>query len=137
MPKARPKSIRRPKRAAALHPSFARVVRAFVRDERVTFGGRGFGSTALKLDGRIFAMLSRIGRFVVKLPRDRVAELVELGKGHYFDPVGGRPMKEWLALEGRPASWLKLAREAYAYARANARVGTAVRLCGVNSRGHS
>ena len=117
MRKARVTTTRRAKPSAP-QPGFARVVRAFTSDERVTFGGQGFGSRALKLDGRIFAMLSRTGSFVVKLPRQRVAELVELGKGHHFDPVRGRPMREWLAVEGQPDSWLKLAREAYAFARA-------------------
>jgi len=37
----------------------------------------------------------------VKLPRERVDELVEPGAGHRFDPGHGRLMKEWVAL--RPA----------------------------------
>jgi hypothetical protein len=37
----------------------------------------------------------------VKLPRERVDELVEAGAGHRFDPGHGRLMKEWVAL--RPA----------------------------------
>ncbi len=104
-----------------LHPSFAAIVREFIDTERVSFGGAGFGSRALKLDGRIFAMWSSMGRLVVKLPRDRVAELVAAGRGQYFDPVGGRPMKEWLAVADDPRSWMGLAREAHAYARAAAR----------------
>jgi hypothetical protein len=126
--KAKPKEeIPRVKRSG-LHPSFAAVVRAFMRDkhdQRVTFGGQGIGSRALKLDGKIFAILNSAGSFVVKLPRERVATLVAAGRGWYFDPVHGRPMKEWLVVDGRPASWLSLAREAYAYASAKARVGTA------------
>jgi hypothetical protein len=34
----------------------------------------------------------------VKLPRERVDELVEAGAGHRFDPGRGRLMKEWVAL---------------------------------------
>jgi hypothetical protein len=44
----------------------------------VDFGSapnRGFGKDALNIDGRIFAMLVR-SRFVLKLPRQRVDELV-------------------------------------------------------------
>jgi hypothetical protein len=35
---------------------------------------------------------------VVKLPRERVDELVESGKGKRFDPGSGRLMKEWASL---------------------------------------
>ena len=108
-------------RGAAPPPAFAAVVRRFVRAERVTFGGAGFGSRALKLDGRIFAMWSSMGRFVVKLPRARAAELVAAGRGQYFDPVGGRPMKEWVAVAEGPRAWMALAREAHAYASTNRR----------------
>ncbi len=71
-----------------------------------------FGSNALKIGGKIFAMLVR-GCLVVKLPRRRVDELVAAGEGTRFDPRGGRPMTEWLVLD--PTStlgWLPLAAEA-------------------------
>ena len=47
-------------------------------------GGRGFGSNALKINSRSFAMLTG-GRLVVKLPRARVTELIETGHGEPFD----------------------------------------------------
>jgi hypothetical protein len=78
----------------------------------------GFGSSALRVDGRIFAMLVR-GWLVVKLPKVRVAELVEAGEGIRFDANKGTPMREWLALD--PASnlhWDALADEAYAFVSA-------------------
>ncbi len=115
---------RRPSASAetpALPPAFAAVVREFARIEGVTYGGAGFGSRALKLDGRIFAMWSAMGRFVVKLPRARAAALVAEGRGHHFDPVGGRPMKEWVAVTDGPRSWLALAREAHGCASAGRR----------------
>jgi hypothetical protein len=71
------------------------------KERQVTYGGKGFGSTALKVKGKIFAMQSSKGEFVAKLPRGRVDELVRLGKGEYFDPGHGRLMKEWLVV--RPA----------------------------------
>jgi hypothetical protein len=98
------------------NPKFAAVVQAFRGERRVAYGGKGFGSTALKLDGKIFAMLSSKGRFVVKLPRERVDELVGRGQGRHFDPGHGRLMREWLEVGGPSISWLELAREARAFA---------------------
>lgn len=79
-------------------------------------GGRGFGRSALRFRGRIFAMLVR-GRLVLKLPEERVDALVRSGEGVPFDANKGRPMREWLSLD--PASgldWLALAREALDFA---------------------
>jgi TfoX/Sxy family transcriptional regulator of competence genes len=75
-------------------------------------GKRGFGSDALQVGGRIFAMVTS-GRVVLKLPRERVRDLIEAGKGAPFDAGKGRPMQEWVALEA--VDWddlLQLAREA-------------------------
>ena len=94
------------------HP-FDAVVTAFASDRRtVRAGGKGFGSGSLKVDGKIFAMISSKGQFVVKLPAARVAEFVDRGIGQHFDPGRGRRMKEWLALDGQPERWLDLAKEA-------------------------
>jgi len=99
----------------------APIVAAFGDDPRVTYGGKGFGSAGLKLDGRIFAMISSRGKFVVKLPKARVDELVGLGKGERFDPGHGRVMKEWLVFAGAPSSWLDVAEEAHQFARGGKR----------------
>ena len=78
--------------------------------------GRGFGSSALKYRGKIFAMLVR-GNLVVKLPQARVSELVESGEGRHFDANKGTPMKEWFTLdEPSGMSWSTLSREALDYA---------------------
>jgi TfoX/Sxy family transcriptional regulator of competence genes len=76
-------------------------------------GGTGFGTNeGLRVSGKIFAMLVR-GELVVKLPRDRVEELVEAGAARRFDAGKGRPMKEWASV---PASasrrWRGLVEEA-------------------------
>lgn len=96
---------------------FEQLVERFRTDPSVTppTPGRGFGSSGLKIEGKIFAMVSK-GELVVKLPRQRVDELIAAGKGTRFDPGHGRVMKEWVSVgpdEGR--SWPELAEEARAF----------------------
>lgn len=100
------------KRASAR--GFADVVDAFRDDPRVTLPAptRGaFGANALKVDGKIFAMEVG-GALVMKLPRARVASLIEAGEGAPFG-TAGRVMKEWVAVTGGPV--VSLAREARAF----------------------
>ena len=80
----------------------------------VPTGGRGFGSSALKVNKKIFAMLVD-GRLVVKLPRARVTELIETGHGLPFDSGKGTPMKEWVVLTGDEAECRALVVEAQAF----------------------
>jgi hypothetical protein len=76
-------------------------------------GSRLFGSKALKVHDKIFAMVSSSGHFVVKLPKARVDGLVNSGNGGRFEASQGRPMKEWLEVNpGSGQDWLQLAREA-------------------------
>ncbi|WP_297919547.1 hypothetical protein [Metallibacterium sp.] len=94
---------------------YAKIVSALSAHPSVSVGGgkRGFGASALQTGNRIFCMLTSKDEFVVKLPKERVAELVASGDGRQFDPGHGRLMKEWLAVE--PTSnqdWLDLANEA-------------------------
>jgi hypothetical protein len=80
-------------------------------------GGSGFGRSALRCQGKIFAMLVR-GRLVLKLPARRVDELIEAGEGVRFDANKGTPMKEWFSLDpGSGRAWLPLASEALEFAR--------------------
>jgi hypothetical protein len=83
----------------------------------------GFGRSAMRFDGKIFVMFVR-GRLVLKLPEQRVDELVRAHSGVRFNANKGRPMREWLSLD--PAAgqdWPQLAREALQFARSAA--GTA------------
>ncbi len=78
-------------------------------------GTRGFGSSALKVNGSIFAMLTR-GRLVVKLPAGRVSTLIEEGTGQHFDAGKGRPMKEWLTVTNEDGRvWRHLTAEAFEF----------------------
>ncbi len=77
-------------------------------------GRRSFGSNGLKVGGKLFALFTQ-DTLVVKLPKDRVGELVAAGVGTPFDPGHGRLMKEWLTVTSAKASWLDLAREAHAF----------------------
>ncbi len=80
---------------------FQRVINAFAGDPQVT-SGKMMGSVGLKVNGRIFAMLVK-GKFVAKLPKDAVDELVQSGTGEYFEPGHGRLMKQWVALRDQEA----------------------------------
>ena len=93
---------------------FGAVVAAFATDSQVTPPGAGkaFGSRALKVKKKIFAMMSSKAQFVVKLPAARAAELVSSAQATYFDPGHGRPMKEWIVVTGGERLWTALAREA-------------------------
>jgi TfoX/Sxy family transcriptional regulator of competence genes len=99
---------------------YADLVRTFRAQAGVTTitEGKGFGSSGqLKVDGRIFAMLVR-DELVLKLPRQRVDELVGEGEGARFDAGKGKPMREWFVLS--PTSkkaWARLAREAYEFVK--------------------
>jgi hypothetical protein len=106
-------------RAASLTPAsdadrqFRSVVGAFANDRQVHQElGKGFGSGSLKVKGKIFAMITSKGHFVVKLSRTRVDKLVAGGRGKRFDPGHGRVMKEWLVVRTGPENWVQFAKEA-------------------------
>jgi len=69
------------------------------------------------VNGKLFAFISSKGKFVAKLPRERVDELVSAGAGEPFDPGHGRQMKEWVAVEPGRADLVDLARAAHRFVR--------------------
>jgi hypothetical protein len=91
------------------------IAKAELARKRVS-AGTGFGQNeGLRVGGKIFAMLVR-GELVVKLPRDRVDELVEAGVAVRFDAGKGRPMKEWASVgPGASRRWRGLVEEARAF----------------------
>jgi TfoX/Sxy family transcriptional regulator of competence genes len=98
---------------------FATIAETFLDNPDVTsplngtHSKKGFGSSALKIHDKIFAMLVK-GKLVVKLPKQRVDALVAAGEGVRFDPRSdGRLMKEWITIESTSEEkWLSLAKEA-------------------------
>jgi TfoX/Sxy family transcriptional regulator of competence genes len=101
--------------SAADEAAFTAVATALAEDPRVDAPSRtamnNFGSKGLKVDGQIFAMMSK-GRLVVKLPKERVAALVAAKEGQRY-VLGARTMTEWVAIPASASrSWSALAAEA-------------------------
>jgi TfoX N-terminal domain len=96
---------------------FEQLAARVVADPDVT-EGTGFGSApGLRIKGKIFAMLVK-DELVVKLPKDRVDELVAAGAAAQFDPGHGRLMKEWASVPAEsPEDWERLADEALGFVR--------------------
>jgi hypothetical protein len=95
---------------------YTKLAKALLRDHSVIqpTWKKGFGSSGLYTRDKLFAFLSHRNRLVLKLPRERVNELVARREVTRWDPRGdGRGLREWAAV--RPSSrikWLPLAREA-------------------------
>lgn len=107
---------------------FQRIVDEFRSEKGVTLPSKetgtkkSFGSSGLRIKGKVFAMLSSDNNFVLKLPRERVDVLVTAGDGERFDPRrDGRVMREWIVMKpGSRINWLKLAREAREFVSSSA-----------------
>ena len=95
--------------------TWERIEEAELEIEGVT-PGTGFGrSDGLRIRGKIYA-ISKDGELILKLPAERVEELIDTGSGHAWGPGPGRIMREWVAIPGtRRAEWAALTREARAF----------------------
>jgi hypothetical protein len=112
------KKTKKRKHTQVANPKYSEVVQAFTRRTDVSFGGgKGFGFGALKMNGKIFAMSSSKGEFVVKLPKTRIDELLASVMGKRFEPRPGRVMKEWLVPADEAVDWIELAKEACDFAK--------------------
>ena len=80
--------------------------------------GTLMGFPCLRVNGDFFATCHhRNGDLIVKLPRERVASLIEAGTAAPFAPAG-RVFKEWaLVTERDNAGWLALMDEGYAFVK--------------------
>lgn len=84
-------------------------------------GSSRFGADALRVNGKIFAALTRKHRLLLKLPPARVAQLLADGHAERF-ASGGRVMNGWVILTPQQASeWMPLANEARAFVAAEMR----------------
>ena len=103
-----------------LSPAYVKVAAALNREggieERPRAADQPFGATGLKATGKMFAMAVE-GTLVLKLPAERVSELVRQGAGSFHDPGNGKPLKDWIRLSAADRRWLALAREAREWAR--------------------
>lgn len=76
---------------------------------------RGFGADALKVNGKIFATLSK-GRLLLKLPSERVDALIASNLAERFSTGVGRVKKEWVTIApSSAAQWIPLSDEARRY----------------------
>ncbi len=67
---------------------------------------------SLKCKKKMFVMLSK-GNYVVKLPKERVEELLTSGDGLSYDPGTGKTMKEWIIIPiDSKEKWIEYAQEA-------------------------
>jgi hypothetical protein len=92
--------------------SWARIEESELELAGVT-SGTGFGrSVGLRIRGKIFAIYND-GELILKLPRNRVGELIESGEGRPWGPGTGKIMKEWVAVSAAASErWPSLAAEA-------------------------
>jgi hypothetical protein len=74
-----------------------------------------FGMPTLKVGGKAFAG-NHDGDMVFKLSGDAHARALAIPGAHLFDPMGGRPMKEWVVVPAsQAAEWAHLAEAALEY----------------------
>ncbi|WP_134116577.1 hypothetical protein [Kribbella kalugense] len=82
--------------------------------------GRGtiMGHPCIRLAGRFVTSLERNGTgLILKLPSDRVTDLITTGVGEPFAPTGN-PMREWVVIPAADRElWQSLLAEAVAFAR--------------------
>ena len=78
--------------------------------------GKMFGSAGLRTGKKFFALWWH-EQLVVKLPADRLEDLVAAGQAEPFEPMEGRRMNGWIVL-GDSADWDPLVAEARAHVEA-------------------
>lgn len=73
---------------------------------------KGRGAQGMKKGGKMFVMFMK-GDLVVKLPEQRVREVIDSGDGKPFDPGTGKPMKNRVLIRvSKKDSWIRYCEEA-------------------------
>lgn len=82
--------------------------------------GTMMGFPCLRVAGAFFASCDhRTGDLIVKLPRNRVAQLIADGVGKPFTPAG-RTFREWVLIDDRDEThWTELIDEARTFVSGN------------------
>jgi hypothetical protein len=93
--------------------AFEAAARRMLAEDEALEHGRMFHNDGLKVDGRFLGFATK-DDVVVKLPADRVGELIARGEGRPCQ-IGRRTMREWVRLrpadEGTCVAYLIEARE--------------------------
>lgn len=96
--------------------AYAALARRFIGQPRVSLPAEKagkFGSNALKVDGKVFAMLVK-GALAVKLSPAEVESATIAGHGEPL-AMGRRVMKEWLLVSEASQRWYAIAERARAF----------------------
>jgi hypothetical protein len=92
-----------------------RAVAAYHGDILNSESKRGFGSGALKVNGKIFASLTK-GRLLLKLPAAAVDDLIASNKGERFSIGLNRAKREWVTIgPSDTKTWIALSKQARAF----------------------
>jgi len=78
--------------------------------------GSIFGHKGLKVQGKIFAFYNE-PNLVVKLNKEDVEEALKLVGTQNFDPMGGKPMKEWVEIPYDHQQWFNYALKGMVYVK--------------------
>lgn len=78
--------------------------------------GRMFGSTGMRVRGKIFAVAAHAGGLLIKVPEEHADELVEGGVADRM-VMAGVPRREWVLVpdDADDATWSAELRAAYTY----------------------
>ena len=81
--------------------------------------GTMMGYPCLRTEGKFFASLEKnTDSLIVKLPAQRVKELIDLGQAHPFAP-NGRVFREWALIDDPdPEQWAAFLQEALDFVQA-------------------
>ncbi len=72
---------------------------------------------SLKIRKKMFAMFNK-GNYIVKLPKERVEEIINSKEGLPYDPGNGRIMKEWVIIQQKfTDKWIDYTSEAKEFAK--------------------